>query len=149
MHEAARQRQLMESDLRVALDKGQLRVVFQPSVDASSEAITGFEALVRWDHPEHGPVSPAQFIPLAEEIGFINELGEWVLRTACAEAAKWPQHVSVAVNLSPIQFKSHALPTLVRTVLRDSELAEKRLELGITAGVMHDHDEHVHEMIRS
>ena len=93
MHEAARERQLMESDLRVALEKGQLRVVFQPSVDASSEAVTGFEALIRWDHPEHGPVSPAQFIPLAEEIGLINEIGEWVLRTACAEAAKWPQHV--------------------------------------------------------
>ena len=105
MHEAARERQLMESDLRVALEKGQLRVVFQPSVDASSEAVTGFEALIRWDHPEHGPVSPAQFIPLAEEIGLIDEIGEWVLRTACAEAAKWPQQVSVAVNLSPVQFK--------------------------------------------
>ena len=77
MHEAARDRQLMESDLRVALEKGQLRVVFQPSVDASSEAVTGFEALIRWDHPEHGPVSPALFIPLAEEIGLINEIGEW------------------------------------------------------------------------
>ena len=107
MHEAARERQLMESDLRVALEKGQLRVVYQPSVDASSEAVTGFEALIRWDHPEHGPVSPALFIPLAEEIGLINEIGEWVLRTACAEAAKWPQHMSVAVNLSPVQFKSH------------------------------------------
>ena len=76
-------------------------------VDASSEAVTGFEALIRWDHPEHGPVSPALFVPLAEEIGLIDEIGEWVLRTACAEAAKWPQHMSVAVNLSPMQFKSH------------------------------------------
>lgn len=149
MHEAARERQLMESDLRVALEKDQLRVVFQPSVDASSEAVVGFEALVRWDHPEHGPVSPAQFIPLAEEIGFINELGEWVLRIACAEAAKWPQHVSVAVNLSPIQFKSHALPTLVRTVLSETELAAKRLELEITEGVLLNNDEHVHDMIHS
>ena len=91
MHEAARERQLMELDLRVALEKGQLWVAFQPSVDASSEAVTGFEALIRWDHPEHGPVSPAEFIPLAEEIGLINEIGEWVLRTACAEAAKWPR----------------------------------------------------------
>ena len=111
MHEAARERQLMESDLRVALEKGQLRLVYQPCVDASSEAVTGFEALVRWDHPERGPVSPAVFIPLAEEIGLINEIGEWVLRTACAEAAKWPEHISVAVNLSPIQFKSPALPS--------------------------------------
>ena len=107
MHEAARDRQLMESDLRVALEKGQLRLAYQPCVDSSSEAVTGFEALIRWDHPEHGPVSPVQFIPLAEEIGLINEIGEWVLRTACAEAANWPAHISVAVNLSPVQFKSH------------------------------------------
>jgi diguanylate cyclase (GGDEF)-like protein/PAS domain S-box-containing protein len=149
MHEAARERQLMESDLRVALEKGQLRVVYQPSVDASSEAVTGFEALLRWDHPEHGPISPAMFIPLAEEIGLINEIGEWVLRTACAEAAKWPQHISVAVNLSPVQFKSHALPTTVRSVLSETEFAAQRLELEITEGVLLNNDEHVHDMIHS
>jgi diguanylate cyclase (GGDEF)-like protein len=149
MHEAARQRQLMESDLRVALEKGQLRLVYQPCVDASSEAVTGFEALIRWDHPEHGPVSPVEFIPLAEEIGLINEIGEWVLRTACAEAAKWPQHISVAVNLSPIQFKSHVLPTLVRMVLSDTDLPAKRLELEITEGVFLSNDDHVHDMIAS
>src|SRR6476660_4004393 len=147
MHEAARQRQLMESDLRVALEKGQLRLVYQPGVDASSEAVTGFEALIRWEHPEHGPVSPAVFIPLAEEIGLINEIGEWVLRTACAEAAKWPSNVSVAVNLSPIQFKSPALPTLVRMILGETGLSAKRLELEITEGVFLSNDEHVHEMI--
>jgi diguanylate cyclase (GGDEF)-like protein len=147
MHEAARERQRMESDLRVALEKGQLRVVFQPSVDASSEAVTGFEALIRWDHPAHGPVSPATFIPLAEEIGLINEIGEWVLRTACAEAARWPQHVSVAVNLSPIQFKSHSLPSTVRAVLNETDLAARRLELEITEGVLLNNDAHVHEMI--
>ncbi|MFL6767061.1 MAG: EAL domain-containing protein [Sphingomicrobium sp.] len=147
MHEAARERQLMESDLRVALEKGQLRVVFQPQVDASSEAVTGFEALVRWDHPEHGPISPALFIPLAEEIRLIDEIGEWVLRTACTEAAKWPQHVSVAVNLSPVQFKSHALASMVRMALSETGLAAKRLELEITEGVFLSNDEHVHEMI--
>jgi diguanylate cyclase (GGDEF)-like protein len=149
MHEAARERQRMESDLRVALEKKQLRLAYQPCVDASSEAVTGFEALIRWDHPEHGPVSPAQFIPLAEEIGLINEIGEWVLRTACAEAAKWPAHITVAVNLSPIQFKSHALPTIVRMVLGDTDLAAKRLELEITEGVFLSNDEHVHDMIHS
>jgi diguanylate cyclase (GGDEF)-like protein/PAS domain S-box-containing protein len=149
MHEAARQRQLMESDLRVALEKGQLRLVYQPCVDATSEAVTGFEALIRWDHPEHGPVSPAEFIPLAEEIGLINEIGEWVLRTACAEAAKWPPHISVAVNLSPIQFKSHALPTMVRMVLNDTDLSATRLELEITEGVFLSNDDHVHDMISS
>jgi diguanylate cyclase (GGDEF)-like protein/PAS domain S-box-containing protein len=149
MHEAARERQLMESDLRVALEKGQLRVVYQPQVDSSSEAVTGFEALIRWDHPEHGPVSPAVFIPLAEEIRLIDEIGEWVLRTACAEAVKWPPHISVAVNLSPIQFKSPALPSVVRMVLGDTDLAAKRLELEITEGVFLSNDDHVHEMIAS
>ncbi|MFL6759165.1 EAL domain-containing protein [Sphingomonas sp.] len=149
MHDAARDRQLMESDLRVALEKGQLRLVYQPCVDASSEDVTGFEALIRWDHPEHGPVSPVQFIPLAEEIGLINEIGEWVLRTACAEAANWPQNISVAVNLSPVQFKSPALPTMVRMVLSDTKLSAQRLELEITEGVFLSNDEHVHEMIHS
>ncbi len=147
MHESARERQRMESDLRVALDKGQLRVVFQPSVDATSEAVMGFEALVRWDHPEHGPVSPAMFIPLAEEIGLINEIGEWVLRTACAEAANWPQHISVAVNLSPLQFKLPSLPATVRAILSETDLPAKRLELEITEGVFLSNDDHVHEMI--
>jgi diguanylate cyclase (GGDEF)-like protein/PAS domain S-box-containing protein len=149
MHEAARQRQLMESDLRVALEKGQLRLVYQPCVDASSEAVTGFEALIRWEHPERGPVSPVEFIPLAEEIGLIDDIGEWVLRTACAEAATWPQNISVAVNLSPIQFKSPALPTVVRMVLSDTDFPAKRLELEITEGVFLSNDDHVHEMIGS
>src|SRR3954470_9481863 len=149
MHEAARQRQLMESDLRVALEKEQLRMVYQPCVDASSEEVTGFEALIRWEHPEKGPVSPVEFIPLAEEIGLIDEIGEWVLRTACAEAAKWPQHITVAVNLSPIQFKSPALPTVVRMVLSDTGLPANRLELEITEGVFLSNDEHVHDMIHS
>lgn len=149
MHEAARQRQLMESDLRVALEKGQLRLVYQPCVDTSNEAVTGFEALIRWEHPERGPISPAEFIPLAEEIGLINEIGEWVLRTACAEAANWPKHITVAVNLSPIQFKLPALPTIVRMVLADTQLPAKRLELEITEGVFLSNDEHVHDMIHS
>ena len=149
MHDAARQRQLMESDLRVALEKDQLRLVYQPCVDASTEAVTGFEALIRWQHPDHGFVSPVDFIPLAEEIGLINEIGEWVLRTACAEAAKWPSHITVAVNLSPIQFKSPALPTIVRMILSETDLPPTRLELEITEGVFLSNDEHVHEMIGS
>jgi EAL domain-containing protein (putative c-di-GMP-specific phosphodiesterase class I) len=123
--------------------------VYQPCVDASSEAVTGFEALIRWEHPERGPVSPVEFIPLAEEIGLIDEIGEWVLRTACAEAAKWPEAISVAVNLSPVQFKSHALPTLIRMILSDTALPAKRLELEITEGVFLSNDDHVHEMIAS
>jgi diguanylate cyclase (GGDEF)-like protein/PAS domain S-box-containing protein len=149
MHEAARERQRLESDLRVALEKDQLQVVYQPQVDASSEAVTGFEALVRWHHPEHGPISPTVFIPLAEETRLIDEIGEWVLRTACAEAAQWPQHISVAVNLSPIQFKSPALTSMVRMVLGDTGLPAKRLELEITEGVFLSNDDHVHDMIGS
>jgi diguanylate cyclase (GGDEF)-like protein/PAS domain S-box-containing protein len=147
MHEAARERQLMESDLRVALEKDQLKLVYQPCVDSSSEAVTGFEALIRWQHPEHGPISPAVFIPLAEEIQLINEIGEWVLRTACEEAAKWPEHVTVAVNLSPIQFKLHSLPATLRAVLNETGLSANRLELEITEGVFLSNDEQVHEMI--
>ena len=147
MHEAARQRQFLESDLRVAMEKGQLHLAYQPCVDSSSEEVTGFEALIRWDHPERGSVSPTEFIPLAEEIGLINEIGEWVLRTACAEAAKWPNHITVAVNLSPIQFKSHELPSKVRMVLNDTGLAAKQLELEITEGVFLSNDDHVHDMI--
>ena len=149
MHEAARERQLMESDLRVALEKDQLKLMYQPCVDASSEAVTGFEALIRWHHPEHGPVSPAVFIPLAEEIQLINEIGEWVLRTACEEAAKWPENVSVAVNLSPVQFKLPSLPATVRAILNETGLPAKRLELEITEGVFLSNDEHVHDMIAS
>ena len=149
MHESARQRQLMEGHLRTALERKQLSLMFQPCVEASSEAVTGFEALVRWTHPEHGPVSPVTFIPVAEEIGLIDELGEWVLRTACEEAAKWPEHVTIAVNLSPVQFKSHALPARVRAVLAETGLAANRLELEITEGVFLSNDEHVHDMIRS
>jgi EAL domain-containing protein (putative c-di-GMP-specific phosphodiesterase class I) len=133
----------------VALEKGQLRLVYQPCVNSSSEVVTGFEALIRWDHPDHGPISPVEFIPLAEEIGLIDEIGEWVLRTACAEAATWPPNITVAVNLSPIQFKSPALPTVVRMVLSDTGLPAKRLELEITEGVFLSNDDHVHDMIAS
>ncbi len=149
MHEAARERQLMESDLRLALEKDELRLMYQPCVDSETETVTGFEALIRWHHPEHGPMSPAVFIPLAEEIGLINEIGEWVLRTACKEAAKWPQHITVAVNLSPVQFRSHALPAIVRSILAEADLPAKRLELEITEGVFLSNDDHVHDMIAS
>ena len=149
MHEAARERSRMESDLRVALEKNQLRVVYQPSVDATTEAVMGFEALLRWDHPEHGPIGPATFIPLAEEIGLINEIGEWVLKTACAEAMNWPSHTTVAVNLSPVQFKMRSLPATVRSILAETDLPPKRLELEITEGVFLSNDDHVHDMISS
>ncbi|MEO6359803.1 MAG: EAL domain-containing protein [Sphingomicrobium sp.] len=149
MHDAARQRQLLESDLRLALEKGELHVAYQPCVDTITEVVTGFEALIRWTHPERGAVSPVDFIPLAEELGLINEIGEWVLKTACAEAAKWPKHITIAVNLSPVQFKSPGLPSMVRMALAETNLPASRLELEITEGVFLSNDEHVHDMIHA
>ena len=149
MNEEAQNRLLLEAELREAVENEGLRVVYQPSVDVATEATTGFEALVRWDHPHHGPISPAQFIPLAEEIGLIDEIGEWVMRTACHEAARWPSHVSVAVNLSPLQFKLRSLPGMIRGVLSDTGLAASRLELEITEGLLLSNDAQVHEMIAS
>ena len=98
--------------------------------------VTGCEALLRWRHPERGMISPAEFIPIAEETGLINELGEWVLTTACAEAATWPDHIRLAVNVSPVQFKSHTLALKVAGALAASGLAASRLELEITEAVL-------------
>ncbi len=147
MHSEAKERQNLENDLRQALELDQFSVVYQPSIKLATEAVAGFEALVRWNHPVRGAVSPAIFIPLAEEAGLINSIGEWVLRTACAEAAKWPSHARVAVNLSPLQFSNAGLPALVTNVLASSGLPANRLELEITEGVLLNDDAKVHEMI--
>jgi diguanylate cyclase (GGDEF)-like protein len=135
MHTEAQDRQMLETDLRRAIGQGELRLLFQPVVDAKTERLSGFEALVRWHHPTRGPISPSVFIPLAEESGLIMQVGEWVLRTACAEAARWPQHVRVAVNLSPIQFTDPSLPNTIVSALAEAQLAPRRLELEITEGV--------------
>jgi diguanylate cyclase (GGDEF)-like protein len=135
MHEEAQDRQTLENDLRQAIGNGELRLVYQPVVNAKSEELSGFEALVRWMHPTRGLISPTVFIPLAEESGLILQLGEWVLRTACQEAASWPENIRVAVNLSPIQFTEPNLPQLIVSALATSQLAPRRLELEITEGV--------------
>ena len=101
-------RRALELDLRKAVANGEFELFYQPLVDVRSRRVRGFEALLRWHHPERGLVSPADFIPLAEETGLIVPIGEWVLRRACKEAATWPDDVSVAINLSPVQFKSQA-----------------------------------------
>jgi diguanylate cyclase (GGDEF)-like protein len=135
MHSEAAEHQLLENDLRQALDRGELWVAYQPIVHAAGEEISGFEALVRWDHPTRGPVSPDQFVPLAEECGLIGRIGEWVMKTALEEAAHWPDHVRVAVNLSPLQFND---PNIVKTVaghLKATGVRAERLELEITEGV--------------
>ena len=104
--------------MRGALVGNQFHVAYQPVVSTEGARIVGYEALIRWDHPTRGAVSPAEFIPIAEESGLIESIGEWVLRTACAEAATWPNHVRVAVNVSPIQFANPALPAIVTSRAR-------------------------------
>jgi len=134
-------RRAMELDLRQAIAAGDFEIHYQPLVDLTSNAVTGCEALLRWNHRERGMVSPADFIPLAEETGLINELGDWVLERACADAVSWPDHVMLAVNVSPIQFKSKALALKVAGALARSGLPAQRLELEITEAVLIRDDE--------
>ena len=140
MQTVLHRRKKMERDLRRALSEGGLEVHFQPMVALGTKRIriVGAEALARWRHPEHGLVPPAEFIPLAESAGLIGDLGEWVLRTACARAARWDM-LCVAVNLSPDQVRRPGLVDLVATVLAETGLAPNRLELEITEGLLlHD-----------
>ncbi len=134
----AQSRKLLEDDLRQAVATGAFHLAYQPFVSTTDTRIVGYEALLRWDHPTRGAVGPATFIPVAEECGLIGAIGEWVLRTACAEAASWPGGVRVAVNVSPIQFASPALPALVGSALASAQLDPARLELEITEGVFLD-----------
>ena len=135
LHQAAEDRRALEEDLRDALSRGEMALHYQPVVNAKSNMVTGVEALIRWNHPERGPISPALFVPIAEEANLIWPLGEWVLRQACADAAGWPGELRVAVNVSPIQFANAALPKVVAQALSASGLAPDRLELEITESV--------------
>jgi diguanylate cyclase (GGDEF)-like protein len=136
----AQTRKQLEDDLRHALSNDQFHIAYQPVVGTRDETIVGYEALLRWDHPTRGSVSPAEFIPVAEESGLVEAIGEWVLRTACLEAARWPDAVRVAVNVSPIQFANPALPAVVTNALAKSGIAPERLELEITEGVFVNDD---------
>ncbi|HWL19529.1 MAG TPA: EAL domain-containing protein [Bradyrhizobium sp.] len=136
MDAKVRARRQMEVDLRQAITTGGLEVHYQPCVSLQDGKITGCEALVRWRHPERGFVSPAEFIPIAEDTGLINALGEWVLITACTEAATWPADISLAVNVSPVQFKSGTLSLKIAAALAASGLPASRLELEITEAVL-------------
>jgi diguanylate cyclase (GGDEF)-like protein len=132
---AAQGRRQLEDDLREAFVRGQFHLVYQSVVSTRNVRIVGYEALLRWNHPERGPISPADFIPIAEDCGLIERIGEWVLRTACEAAAQWSEDVRVAVNVSPIQFANPNLPLLVTSALAQSGLTSGRLELEITEGV--------------
>jgi predicted signal transduction protein with EAL and GGDEF domain len=129
-------RRALELDLRKALALGEFEVFYQPLVDLRSDEISGFEALLRWRHPARGLVPPAEFISLTEEIGLINPIGAWVLKQACREAARWPDDIKVAVNLSPVQFKSGTIVLDVISALGESGLPARRLELEITEAVL-------------
>ncbi|MBR0958638.1 EAL domain-containing protein [Bradyrhizobium japonicum] len=132
-------RRNLEREMRDALAGRQFELHYQPFVSAATGKTSGFEALLRWHHPQRGLVLPGEFIPLAEETGLIVPLGEWVLRTACAEAAKWPSHVRIAINLSPAQFRSKELVPVIVGALASSGVAPHRLELEVTETViMHD-----------
>src|SRR6266404_7460796 len=132
MDRQAQKRRDMELDLRRAFANGEFELHYQPLVNIAADRISGFESLLRWRHPEKGMISPADFIPVAEDIGLIVALGEWVLRKACTEAVKWPADVKVAVNLSPVQFRSRNLVQVVISALAHSGLSPTRLELEIT-----------------
>lgn len=141
MEAMARSRQTLETQLRKALEAGEFRLAYQPQIRLGTGELTGFEALLRWQCAGRGAVSPAEFIPVAEETGLIVPLGEWVLRSACATAAMWPDFVKVAVNLSPVQFRSRGLVAMVTSALAAAGLAPQRLELEVTETALLEDDE--------
>jgi diguanylate cyclase (GGDEF)-like protein len=132
----ARERRALESDLRQALVRGEFELQYQPQVEMRRQRINGFEALLRWRSPTRGMVPPAQFIPIAESLDLINDIGTWVLHTACREALRWPDDVTVAVNASPLQVESGFFAETVARVLRQSGLPGARLEIEITENLL-------------
>ena len=136
MDDQAKLRRSLELDLRRAAENGDLQLYYQPIVGLKERKVTGFEALMRWNHPMRGFVPPSEFIPLAEETGLIIPIGEWALRQACADAAQWPNNLRVAINLSPVQFRSTGLISVVVNALGASRLPAERLELEITESVV-------------
>jgi diguanylate cyclase (GGDEF)-like protein len=135
MLEEAEERRRIEADLRTALVEQQFSIAYQPIVEVDKGVVVGFEALLRWNHPLQGEILPSRFVPIAEEAGLIRTIGDWVLRTACAEAARWPEDVYLAVNLSAVQVEAESLVASVISALAYSGLAPHRLELEITESV--------------
>jgi len=140
LHSDAEERRQLEQDLRDAMTNGDLELHYQPVVSTTTEKITGFEALLRWKHPIHGYLSPARFIPVAEESGLVTQIGEWALRAACSQLAQWPENVRIAVNVSPLQFASPSLPAIITSALASAQIDPARLELEITEGVFLNDD---------
>jgi predicted signal transduction protein with EAL and GGDEF domain len=149
MDQELRERRRMEAELRQAIRRKQLRTVFQPLVKAETGAVVGYEALLRWNHPELGEIPPATFIPVAEESGAINAIGEWVLRASCRAAAEWPNDLTVAVNVSAVQFRRRNFADRVFAVLEETGLAAERLELEITESVLLQDESLSREMLHA
>ena len=149
MDELVHERRFLQAALRRAVTRGEFVLYYQPVLDLANRQITGAEALIRWNHPERGLLSPGAFIPLAEESGIIGEIGEWVLREACAHAATWPVPLNIAVNLSPLQLRDSELVSGITGILAETGLAPQRLELEIVESVMLDHAAQTEEALWS
>lgn len=149
MDDRMQTRRMLEIDLRRGLALRQFEVVYQPQMAVATQQITGCEALLRWHHPERGAIPPGDFIPLAEEIGAIVPIGEWVLRTACEQAARWQAPLSIAVNLSPLQLRSGRLVETVKSALARAALPAERLELEITEGTLLSDDPIILETLKA
>ncbi|MDC0887112.1 EAL domain-containing protein [Altererythrobacter sp.] len=141
LHSAAEERSKLEQDLRDAISDGQFELHYQPVVHTATERLSGFEALLRWNHHERGYISPEKFIPIAEDTGLIQAIGEWALRSACADLAKWPEEIRCAVNVSPIQFSNPQLPAIITNAIAQAGISPSRLELEITESVFLNNDE--------
>ena len=143
MRQKLQQRRELEIDLQKAIEEGQFELFYQPFVDTGRRSISGFEALLRWNHPERGRVSPSTFIPLAEETGLITQIGLWALETACEQASSWVSDLAISVNLSAVQFKSPTLVADVRRVLAKSGLQPSRLQIEVTESLFLDEGDKV------
>jgi EAL domain-containing protein (putative c-di-GMP-specific phosphodiesterase class I) len=135
LDEEAHSRRQTEIDLRQALRDGDFELYYQPLFNLAQDRFTGFEALIRWNHPTRGMVSPVEFIPLAEETGLIVPIGEWVIREACRQATVWPEDLSIAINISPKQFSNSGLTSTILQALSASAIDPARLELEITESI--------------
>ena len=145
----ARKRHQMEIDMREAVREKQFHLNYQPLFSLEKNRVIGFEALIRWQHPRQGLISPAEFIPLAEDTGMIVPISEWVMNEACQRARHWPEDVRIAVNLSPILFKNPGLPLMVMQALNAAGLAPNRLELEVTESLFIDNIERTTAMLNS
>jgi EAL domain-containing protein (putative c-di-GMP-specific phosphodiesterase class I) len=148
MNKDINERRQIEVDLREAIEHNELELYYQPVINVRRNAISGFEALARWRHPIKGMVPPAVFIPVAEDSGLIVQLGEWALMEACRNAVKWPSHMKVAVNLSPVQFTAPNLFEVIEQTLAETGLAPHRLELEITERIFMENTENTLATLR-